>query len=354
MSEPLAQWLQQRWYGGVAPSPGLRALAGVYRIGKALREARITPVRLPAPVIVVGNFTAGGAGKTPLVIAIARWLADRGQRPAVLSRGHGRTARTLVVVQPDTPVAECGDEPKLLFEQAGVPVFVDADRVAAGRAAIAAGARVLLCDDGLQHRGLARDIEIEVVDGARGYGNGLLLPAGPLREAPRPCDLRVVNGGPDGATPSATPGGTRGAAGRAGDWAMRLAPGPVRALDGAAPARALDDFAGATVHAVAAIGHPARFFAMLEAHGMTVRPHAFPDHHAFSRADVGDIGRPLLMTAKDAVKCRGLGLVDAWVADVEARLDPGFFDALAGLLDAVANDARDLETARNGRDAPGP
>lgn len=323
MSGGLARWLQHRWYGGVAPGMGLRALAGAYRLGKAARDAGIEPVRLPAPIVVVGNFTAGGTGKTPLVIAIARWLQVRGRSPAVLSRGHGRTSRESLQVRADTPPAECGDEPKLVFEQAGVPVFVDADRVAAGRAAIAAGARVLLCDDGLQHRRLARDVEIEVVDGARGYGNGLLLPAGPLREAPRACDLRVLNG--EAIADVA----------RAGDWAMRLEPGPVHALDAVAPSRTLADFDGQTVHAVAAIGHPARFFDMLSAHGLVVVPRAFPDHHAFARADFEGIGRPLLMTAKDAVKCRGFGLDDAWVADVEARLDPRFFDALARALDAI-------------------
>ena len=322
MSDAFARWLQRRWYGDAAPGLGLRALAGVYRLGKAAREATMTPVRLPVPVVVVGNFTAGGAGKTPLVIEIARWLAARGRGPAVLSRGYGRVSREPLRVATDTPVADSGDEPRLVFERAGVPVFVDADRVAAGRAAIAAGARVLLCDDGLQHRRLARDVEVEVVDGARGYGNGLLLPAGPLREAPRPCTLRVVNGE------------TRAGVGRAGDWAMRLVPGPVRPLDDALPPRALGDFAGTAVHAVAAIGHPARFFDMLAAHGLEVVPHAFPDHHAFVAADFAGIGRPLLLTAKDAVKCRGLGLADAWVADVEARLDPRFFDALAHALDA--------------------
>jgi tetraacyldisaccharide 4'-kinase len=295
----------------------------LYRIGKAVRESRITPAALPAPVLVIGNFTAGGTGKTPLTIAVARWLAAEGRAPAILSRGHGRTSRGPVQVDADTLVAEGGDEPTLLFEQAGVPVFVDTDRVAAGRAALAAGARVLLCDDGLQHRALARDIEIEVVDGVRGYGNFLLLPAGPLREAPRACDLRVVNG-------PAAPG-----VARPGDWTMQLQAGAVRPLDGAAPSRRLEDFAGRTVHAVAGIGNPARFFDMLRAHGLEVVPHAFGDHHAYSPVEFENVGRPLLMTAKDAVKCRAYGLEDAWVVDVEAVLDPPFFAALARALDAI-------------------
>ena len=323
MSDTLSGWLERRWYGGVPAGPELRMLAGLYRIGKAMRESRIAPVRLPAPVLVIGNFTAGGTGKTPLTIAVARWLAAEGRAPAILSRGHGRSSREPVQVDADTLVADAGDEPTLLFEQAGVPVFVDADRVAAGRAALAAGARVLLCDDGLQHRALARDIEIEVVDGVRGYGNGLLLPAGPLREAPRACDLRVVNGG-------AAPG-----LARPGDWTMQLQAGAVRALDGASRSRCLEDFAGQAIHAVAGIGNPTRFFDMLRAHGIGVVPHAFGDHHAYSPVEFEPVGRPLLMTAKDAVKCRGFGLADAWVVDVDAVLDPSFFAALARALDAI-------------------
>jgi tetraacyldisaccharide 4'-kinase len=332
VSNTVSDWLERRWYGGIPAGPGLRMLAGLYRLGKAVRESRISPATLPAPVLVIGNFTAGGTGKTPLTIAVARWLAAEGRAPAILSRGHGRTSREPVQVDADTLVAEGGDEPTLLFEQAGVPVFVDADRVAAGRAALAAGARVLLCDDGLQHRALARDLEIEVVDGVRGYGNGLLLPAGPLREAPRACDLRVVNGSAAGSAP--LPGAV-GAVARAGDWTMQLQAGALRPLDGAVPSRRLEDFAGRTVHAVAGIGNPMRFFDMLRAHGIEVVPHAFSDHHAYSPVEFEPVGRPLLMTAKDAVKCRAFGLEDAWVVDVEAVLDPSFFDALARALDAI-------------------
>jgi tetraacyldisaccharide 4'-kinase len=246
--------------------------------------------------------------------ALEHWLQARwygGQRPGIGLRALAGLYRIAVQSRRFEPV------------RVGVPVFVDSDRVAAAQAAVAAGCDVVLADDGLQHRRLARDIEIEVVDGVRGYGNGLLLPAGPLREAPRPCTLRVVNGQ------------ARAGVVRPGDWPMRLEPGAVRPLDATVPPRTLADFAGRAVHAVAAIGHPARFFEMLSAHGLVVVPHAFPDHHAFTAADFAGIGRPLLLTAKDAVKCRGLGLADAWVAEVDATLDPRFFDALAHALDAL-------------------
>jgi tetraacyldisaccharide 4'-kinase len=326
VSGTLEHWLQQRWYGGEAPGLGLRALAGLYRGGRALAQRGIDQQRVEAPVIVVGNFTAGGTGKTPLVIALARWLAAAGRAPAILSRGHGRQGRGAVRVEADTPVADCGDEPKHMFEAAGVPVFVDADRVAAARAAITAGARVLLCDDGLQHLRLGRDIEVEVVDGARGYGNGLLLPAGPLREAPRRCDFRVVTGEP-------APGVLA-----PGSWVMRLQPLPARPLSLAGPPRGLESFRNAPVDAVAAIGNPERFFAMLRTHRLDLRTHAFPDHHAYCAGDFAAMPGPILMTSKDAVKCRRLGLADAWEVGVEPALDPGFFAAVAQRLDAI--DAR--------------
>lgn len=314
MKPALERWLQQRWYGGERPGLGLRALSGLYRILAGAR--RETPTRVGVPVIVVGNFTAGGTGKTPLVIALASHLAGAGWRPGVVSRGHGRRATGPVRVRSDTPIADSGDEPALIAEQAQCPVFVDADRVAAARAAIAAGCDLVIADDGLQHRRLARNVEIEVVDAERGYGNGLLLPAGPLREPPRPCDLRVVNGG----------------AGGDGDWGMGLQLDDAYALDAPAERRALASFAGLTVHAVAGIGHPGRFFRALHAQGMQVVGHAFPDHHEYATGELEALPRPLLMTAKDAIKCRGRGLADAWVVPAHAVLAPAFYQRVTELL----------------------
>ena len=319
----LEAWLQRRWYGNEPPELALRALAGIYRVGKAAMESGTVAQRVGAPVIVVGNFTVGGTGKTPLVIALARYFCLAGYSPAVLTRGFGRRNSNPVRMREDTPLSDSGDEPRLLFDHAGVPVFVDSDRVAAAKAAIQAGARLLLCDDGLQHRRLARDIEVEVVDGARGYGNGLLLPAGPLREPPRLCDFRVINGAPDvGAV-------------RDGDWTMELPPGNVRGLGAGQGERSLEAFRGNRVHAVAAVGNPGRFFAMLQQHGLEVQPHPFPDHHAFSAGDLSGLEGTILMTSKDAVKCRALGLADAWEVPVEANLPPAFYDALMRRLEKI-------------------
>ena len=322
MKAALEAWLLRRWYGGVAPGPGLRALSLVYRGLRALHALPWSlglrrPQRVGAPVVVVGNLVAGGSGKTPLVIALATELARRGFRPGIVSRGHGRKARGAVDVQPDMPAALCGDEPLLLARQSRLPVRVDRDRVAAARVLVARGCNVIVADDGLQHRRLHRDLEIEVLDGERRHGNGRLLPAGPLREpAGRAVDLRVVNGGPAGP----------------GEWPMQLATGQALPLGAGAP-RPLGSFAPGPVHAIAGIGNPARFFATLRAAGLQVHGHAFPDHHDFSEAELAFTpALPRLMTSKDAVKCQSFALDDAWEVPVQAELPAGFFDAVVRRL----------------------
>lgn len=319
----LERGLLQRWYGGTSPGFFLRLLSIVYRGLVAVRTGAYalglaTSQRIGAPVVIVGNFTAGGTGKTPLIVALARHLQARGHRPGIVSRGHGRRSTAPVRVERDTSPALCGDEPRLVFERTGLPVFVDRDRVAAARRAVAAGCDLILADDGLQHLRLARDIEIEVIDGERRYGNGLLIPAGPLRERPRDTGLRVVNGGPA----------------RAGEWTMQL-----QSLEAVSLAtgerRPLAAFAGAPAHALAGIGNPARFFHALRGHGIDVVEHPFPDHHAYRPEDFAGMIGLVLMTEKDAVKCRGLGLDQAWFVPVEAILEAGFLAELDQQLAAL-------------------
>jgi tetraacyldisaccharide 4'-kinase len=315
--------LQEIWYGGRRPGLLLRALSGVYGAAVNLRSAAyrrgwLNVQRVGAPVIVVGNLVVGGSGKTPLVIALVEHLRAQGWKPGVVSRGYGRRSRGQVVVDANTKPEEGGDEPVLIARRTGATVVVDADRVAAAQRAIALGADIIVADDGLQHYRLHRDIEIEVIDGARGHGNALMLPAGPLREPfERAHDfaLRVVNGG----------------AAHEGEWAMRLVGDTLAGgHDCSLPLKALD---GRRVHAVAGIGNPQRFFDSLREQGLIPVQHAFADHHAYTADDLKfNEALPIVMTEKDWVKCSAFAPGDSWTLPVRAELDDGFFAALTQLL----------------------
>ena len=327
------------WFDGAAPPLPARWLEPVYAGAIALRRGLYArgwkrSAHPGVPVVVVGNLIAGGSGKTPLTIAVVERLRAAGRSPGVASRGYGRKdAAQPRWVDADTDPALGGDEPVLIARSTGMPVRVDRDRLAAARALAAAGCDVVVCDDGLQHYRLARDVEIEVIDGRRRYGNGRLLPAGPLREPAQRgagCDFRVVNLGADVADADGFDSGAFG------EWPMRLALGEARALIGARslPLRA---FAGQRVHALAGIGAPERFFDTLRNAGIGVVPHAFPDHHAY-RADDLRFGSdlPVLMTEKDAVKCLPLLRAEAaadlhdrcWSVPVRAELPEAFWVAL--------------------------
>jgi tetraacyldisaccharide 4'-kinase len=263
---------------------------------------------------VVGNLTAGGTGKTPLTLALVEALRARGRRPGVVSRGYGGDQRAPILLGDTPDPAQVGDEP-CLIRAGGVPVAVGRDRPAAARLLLDAGCDVLIADDGLQHYRLARDVEICVIDGVRRFGNGHLLPAGPLREPLArlaAVDFRVCNGG----------------AAATGEIPMQLAGGWARALaDG--HEQDLRAFADHRVHAVAGIGHPQRFFDSLRAQGIAVIEHAFSDHHAFVPVDLrfGD-DLPVLMTEKDAIKCHGFAQPHWWSVPVRAVLPDSFYDAV--------------------------
>lgn len=314
----LADELQQGWYGGRRTPWWTHPLAWLYGGLTTLRRALfrlgvLRSVRLPVPVIVVGNLTAGGTGKTPLTLALVEALRQRGWHPGVVSRGYGGSQREPALLGERPEPAVFGDEP-CLIRAAGAPVAVGRDRPAAAALLIEAGCDVVIADDGLQHYRLARDVEICVIDGARRFGNGRLLPAGPLREPLsrlQRVDFRVANG-------SAAPG----------EFAMRLAGGRMVSLvDG--DERALSSLAGARVAAVAAIGHPGRFFDSLREQGVDVEARAFPDHHAFTAPDLDFAGsRPLLMTDKDAIKCMRFARPGWWRVPVRAELPEAFLDCL--------------------------
>jgi len=279
------------------------------------RAGALPSVRLRVPVIIVGNLTVGGTGKTPLILALVDALRAKGLNPGILSRGHGGNDTGPRAVSERDDAAQVGDEPLLLAERSGCPVWIGADRAAAARALLAAYPRcdVILCDDGLQHYRLQRDFEIAVED-ERGFGNGLLLPAGPLREpAGRRVDATVVNG--------AEP--------KPGAFRMRLAPAGLYRVDAHATPVAQSELSGKKLHAVAGIGNPERFFAGLSRMGLAFSAHPFPDHHAFRASDLEFAECDfVLMTEKDGVKCRHFGRRDLIAVRVDAELD----SALAELI----------------------
>lgn len=325
----MSQALVKAWYRGHWALMLLWPLALLFEGLRLLRRALfalgvLKTTRLPAPVIVVGNITVGGSGKTPVVLWLAERLAEWGFKPGIVSRGYGgRAPYYPYAVQPDSAAVIVGDEPLLLARRSGVPVIIDPKRPRGGAALVALGCDLIISDDGLQHYALARDVELVIIDGQRRFGNGWPLPAGPMRE-PRSRLRRVHAVICNGGTPMP------------GEYAMRLMPAALRALQGESCV-ALADWAGRRVHAVAGIGAPARFFEQLRALGLTVVEHAFPDHHAYCAADFefGD-DAPIVMTEKDGVKAQGL-LTDSlaarcWLLPVSAQIDPAFLARLRQCL----------------------
>ena len=318
MREPPDFWYEPSPLGALlAPLGWAVALFTVLRRG-AYRAGMRRSRQVGCPIVVVGNLSAGGTGKTPLVIAIAKLLARRGLRVGVVCRGYrGTASRWPRQVRSDSDPNRVGDEAVLLARRTGGPVAAGPNRIAAARILFRrAKCDVILSDDGLQHLRLARDVEIVVVDGVRRHGNGRCMPAGPLREPLgrlASVDLVVVNG-----------------AARSGELEMQLVAGDAVSLVDAGQTRPLDSFRGAPVHAVCAIGHAERFFRTLEAHGVTIVRHPFPDHHPFREAEIRfPDGAPVLMTEKDAVKCERFADARHWYVPVEAVLST---ELEAGLL----------------------
>jgi len=318
--------IQRIWYEG-APVPfWLAALEPVYRVLHAATQARRArdAERVGVRVVVVGNVVAGGAGKTPLVIALVEALRARGFAPGVASRGYGGRERGPLRLGATPDPVRVGDEPTLIRRRTGAEVAIGRDRVAAARLLVASGVDVVVADDGLQNPRLARDVEICVIDGERRFGNGRMLPAGPLRDPPQRLarvDFTVLNGGQP----------------REGEVPMRLIGESAVPLAGDTAPLPLAAFAGRRVHAVAGIGNPDRFFSALRAHGIEVVAHPFPDHHACAASDFafGD-DAPVLMTEKDAVKCIAFADTRMWHVPVRAELPECFFDAVAARIGAAA------------------
>jgi tetraacyldisaccharide 4'-kinase len=320
----MERWLTRVWYRESAGPSLLLPLSWLYGLVIALRRRAFTRGlfkngRVGKPVMVVGNLTVGGTGKTPLVAWLAEQLSATGLKVGIVSRGYGGSNRAPEVVHVDSDWRVVGDEPVLLRQLTGCDTVVSQDRVAGAQKLVALGADVVISDDGLQHLRLARDCDIVVVDGTRGFGNGRLLPAGPLREPARHirnADIVVVNGSPEHRSLQKGP--------PPGALQMSLFAADAHRVDGLAPPQPLEHLRGKRVHAVAGIGNPQRFFRDLRSRGIDVIEHPFPDHHPYAAADLTfDDDLPVLTTQKDAVRCRSFAHARLWYVPVTARFDEG-------------------------------
>lgn len=328
--------LQRDWYRGALWLVLLRPLEWLYRMITGVRRycysrGWLSVYRATVPVVVVGNITVGGTGKTPTVIALVQALAARGVRAGVVSRGVGARRATFPYrVHAASTAQDCGDEAVMIFQRSGAPCVVAPRRRAALALLEASGeVDVVLSDDGLQHYGMARDFEVALYDQQAGFGNGRCLPAGPLREPLsrlRTVDVVLARGAGAGPhTLALEP-----------DALVNLASGEVRPLD----AHGLP----ADVLAVAGIGLPELFFTSLEALGFRVTRRTFPDHHAYLRSDLHtELERPVIMTEKDAVKCRDIATSNMWYLRVDAIVPEAVIDQVAALVASTASAKHNTE-----------
>ena len=333
------RWIHRVWYADHWSGWLLWPLSGLYWLITVLRRvlyARgiLSAHRASVPVIIVGNITAGGTGKTPTVLWLVEQLRARGFEPGVVSRGYGgNKANTSMRVEPATDPAVAGDEPVLLARRGKCPVVVDPDRVRAAEMLVEDGADIIVADDGLQHYRLERDYEICVIDGSRRLGNRRLLPSGPLRERARrleDVDQVLVNGELRGDDYELTTAEQNAIS-------FQLVASEACRLNGSL-VRPIGRFSGSTVHGVAAIGNPQRFFDLLRLHGIQVIEHSYPDHASLteSHLDFGD-DFEVFMTEKDAVKLGRQVNDKLWFVPVELSMDP--MDA-GPLLEQIESRAR--------------
>jgi len=323
----LAQSIQRSWYqnSGLI-TLFLLPLSALFCVVAQTRRYLykfqfLKATKMPVPVIVVGNISVGGTGKTPLVIAITQYLKANGFSPGIISRGYGGRAKQWPqAVTPESDPVLVGDETVLIANRCRCPVSVGPDRVAAAQALLAtASCDIIISDDGMQHYALARDIEIAVIDGERRLGNGLCLPAGPLRELPsrlKSVDLIVTNG-----------------KGKGNESSMALKSYAFHRINDETQLKATNDFEDIEVEAVSGIGNNERFYQQLRELGIRVRKHSFPDHHQYRAKELQFGGSaPILMTEKDAIKCKKFSIHDAWYLRVDALLENRFYEKLTSLI----------------------
>lgn len=323
----MSAWLQKQWYRLTLWHLVLIPLSWLFWLISSLRRVSynaglLRSYKLPVPVIVIGNISVGGTGKTPLVIWLAEKLKTAGFHPGIVSRGYAGNTSAVSPVYADSNAISLGDEPVLLAKRSGCPVWVGRDRVAAAQSLLNMhpDCNVIISDDGLQHYRLQRNVEVAVVDGQRGFGNGWLIPAGPLREGVarlKGVDAVVHNGGPP----------VQDA------FSMRLEKMAFHNLLDPARTAVAEDFAGQHIHAVAGIGNPARFFQQLSDLGLQCETQAFPDHHPFQAADLQSKTTGLiLMTEKDAVKCTAFAQANCWYLPVNAVVDTALAERITNKI----------------------
>jgi tetraacyldisaccharide 4'-kinase len=282
------------------------------------------------PVIVVGNITVGGTGKTPFVIWLAQFLKSKGYRPGIVSRGYGGKSRTYpLIVTSISDVHQTGDEALLLSLRTNCPVVIDPDRVNAVQFLLNhTECNIIISDDGLQHYRLSRDIEIVIIDGERQMGNGFCLPAGPLREPVtrlRDVDFMIVNEQREGEN-----------LGYGYEYSMNLMPGNIYNLSSPELEVEPGHFLGEPIHAIAGIGNPERFFSLLRNLGLSIWPHSFSDHHQYTEKELDfNIEHKIIMTEKDAVKCKRFADYHYWCLPVSAELDPQLGEAILVKIQAI-------------------
>lgn len=328
--------LESAWYKGASWLYLLLPVSWLFQVLAVIRKRRLLarqqPLSKNVPVVVIGNISVGGTGKTPLIMTLARQLKKAGYKPGIVSRGYGGKANTYpLAVTEQSRVEETGDEPALLAQATGCPVVVDPNRRRACEFLIEQyPVDVVLSDDGLQHYQLPRQIEIAVVDGERLFGNGLCLPAGPLREPVSrldSVDLIVVNGEPARALPSLDKATVMRVKPR---FLVNLETGERRPFSGA-PFKM-----GDKVQAVAGLGNPQRFFTLLQSLPYPLEEFPFPDHHAFTERDFTargiSLSHPIVMTEKDGIKCRDFANKNFWVVQANIDLPETFLTSLTELL----------------------